>query len=127
MEALRQIAMRRARLAQRLLCVVLACAVARRLLELRALESVMPDVAVSSPATDTINIKMKQSTLDLPPSYLGQSRRAAAAKSGRQRIALISNAAMWPDAEKGADLLRRYDEYFANKQCYVQVNKYSHI
>jgi hypothetical protein len=58
---------------------------------------------------------------DSKSAVLGRSRRPAAVENKKLRIAVVSNAVMWPDADKGAHQLRRFNEFLANKQCYAEV------
>ncbi|KAG5175134.1 hypothetical protein JKP88DRAFT_265920 [Tribonema minus] len=60
--------------------------------------------------------------------WLGRSRAdAAAAEEGRARIAIVSNAVMQREEPDAADRLRRYNEFFANKQCYAETHGYDLI
>jgi hypothetical protein len=64
---------------------------------------------------------------DSKSGVLGRSRRPTALENKKLRIAVVSNAVMWPDAEKGAHQLRRFNEFFANKQCYAEVQYFSYL
>jgi hypothetical protein len=48
-------------------------------------------------------------------------RREADSKPKRPRIAVLSNAVIVPERPDTADQLRRFNENFANKQCYTEV------
>jgi hypothetical protein len=72
-------------------------------------------------APDPAEVPAVSPVEDSKSAVLGRSRRPAAVEKKKLRIAVVSNAVMWPDADKGAQQLRRFNEFFANKQCYAEV------